>query len=1011
MDRIEASQFRRHLQTQFRTVVSVLLAAIMMVLPIGASTAQELVLTPAHDFSNVAFPAPVVVFPDFGGGFPNPPRSYVSPLDTPRLDGHGLALVAANRALVSQILSGGKVMLLDTANATRIDSYLLPHPTPTPTTWYDGYGTLAVNPAKTHVLAVTSLDTLWVIAAPFDHTAAVTMLALPSSTGTAQTRAIAFDSTTGRAYIALRTGIAVVDPPYTSVAFTIPSINGLGGAVGAIALSPDNATLVATGDPTGYGPDLRIFHAPFSAASVPEVLTIPGAFLNGMTFTPDGNKVLVVEFSAFSAPPGFPRIYAVAAPFSATSTVETLLIAALGVGQSGFEDIDISADGQLAALSGGSINPDPLVVLKAPFTAAGFSSALIDIPQFNDPYTGGPGRGAGTARFWSTAIPALPPQVWVDVSATPTGLFTGVSVTEGNSGTTNALVPVNLSGPSAQTVTVDYTTVDGTAPGGATVANNDYIPASGTLTFAPGETTKNIVVKVNGDAKYEATERFRVVISNPVNAILLDPLPGFADTATIIIVNDDATVPVAITTLALPNGVAGTPYSFQLTGTGADPLTWISTNGAFNPFPPGLTIDPATGIISGIPYTPGHYTAIINLTDGVGQLAAANFPITITGVGQPVVDLFPNPLDFGSRAVGSTSPILTVTVANDGSGPLVIGTPVVTIPVGSDFALASGALQCTAGLTVPQANTCNLYFTFTPQAAGTRSLALNLVTNAPTVSLTLTGIGTSGGLPVVSIANAVPVAEGNSGTTPMTFAVTLAPVSAVTVTVHYAATGGTATNGVDYTVGGTGTLTFAPGVTTQNITVNVNGDTQVEPDETIVMTLSVPSGATLGTATANGTILNDDVAVPSLALLSVAPSFGNQVLATTGMPHTVTIGNAGGGSLVLATPFAVLAAGDFSYASGAGMCIAGQTLAPTASCNLYIVFTPSALGTRSASIVFSSNAPDVTLVLAGVGITAAAPSASQPIPTLSQWALALLAVLMIAIVLVRERAQRGGMWP
>jgi hypothetical protein len=996
MHRIDASTFRKF--------VSVLIAGIVTMLTAGAPIAQELVVTPALAPFGVPSPRPVVVFPDLGTGLPNPARTYVAPLDFPALATHGLTLVAANRALATQEFYG-KIDLIDTSTGTRIESYDLPKPTPT--TNHDGYGTLAVNTARTHVLAVTSLDTLWVIPSPFDHTATATMLALPSSASTPQTRAIAFDGTTGRAYIALVTGIAVVDPPYTSVAFTIPTSNGvtgtpIGPVTGAIALSPDNATLVATRGTsgTGFAPDLRIFHAPFTVASVPEVLTIAGASLDGMTFTPDGSKVLVVE-NAQKPTPALPRVYSISAPFSAASTVETLQFDA-GGNHDGFEDVDISADGQLAALSGGSETGDPLIVLKAPFTAAGFSFTKIDLPQFHDPYSGTGGRGDGTARFWSAAIPALPPQVWVDLAATDEGPTGGVQVTEGNSGTIDALVKVNLSGPSAQTVTIDYTTADGTA----TAADSDYIPITGTLTFAPGEVTKNIVVKVVGDTIYEYAERFTVVISNPVNATLLGTLADFADTGTVVILNDDAVVPLAITTTALPNGVTGTPYSFQLMGTGAHPLAWsISSNVPTLPLPAGLSLDAGTGIISGIPATPIALTESITLTDPIGLFANTSLSLTITGAGIPVLTPSPNPLDFGSLTVGTTSPILSATVTNTGAADLVLGSPLASIPVNSDFAFASGAGACTDGQTLAPSAQCKLYFTFKPQATGTRSLILNLASNAAAASLTLTGVGIPAPLPIISIANAASVVEGNSGTTPMTFAVTLAPVSGSTVTVNYAATGGTATIGVDYTVAGTGTLTFAPGITTQNITVNVIGDTQVEPDETVVMTLLTPSGATLGTVTAAGTILNDDASAPVLALLTPAPNFGNQVLATTSAPRSMTIGNAGGSNVVLATPFAVLAAGDFAYTSGANACAAGQTLAPAASCNLYVTFTPSALGTRTTSVVLSSNAPDVTLIMTGVGVSAL--SSSQPIPTLSEWALALLSLLIVAVVAARQWAQRG----
>jgi hypothetical protein len=75
--------------------------------------------------------------------------------------------------------------------------------------------------------------------------------------------------------------------------------------------------------------------------------------------------------------------------------------------------------------------------------------------------------------------------------------------------------------------------------------------------------------------------------------------------------------------------------------------------------------------------------------------------------------------------------------------------------------------------------------------------------------------------------------------------------------VQYATSNGTATAGTDYAAS-SGILSFAAGVTTGTITVNVRGDRTVEPDETFLVILSGASGATLNKATGFGTILNDD---------------------------------------------------------------------------------------------------------------------------------------------------------
>jgi hypothetical protein len=91
------------------------------------------------------------------------------------------------------------------------------------------------------------------------------------------------------------------------------------------------------------------------------------------------------------------------------------------------------------------------------------------------------------------------------------------TVTEGNAGMVNATFTVSLSAMSAVDVTVHYQTADLSA-----AAGSDYQAASGTLTFAPGETSKTLTVLVNGDRSGEPNETFVVTLSSPTNATIVD---------------------------------------------------------------------------------------------------------------------------------------------------------------------------------------------------------------------------------------------------------------------------------------------------------------------------------------------------------------------------------------------------------------------------------------------------------------------------------------------------------
>jgi hypothetical protein len=91
-------------------------------------------------------------------------------------------------------------------------------------------------------------------------------------------------------------------------------------------------------------------------------------------------------------------------------------------------------------------------------------------------------------------------------------------VLEGDSGTTtNARFAVSMSEASRVPVSVDYQTADATAVSGA-----DFTPASGSVRFDPGQTSKSITVHVAGDALDEPTEAYSVNLSAPSSASIAD---------------------------------------------------------------------------------------------------------------------------------------------------------------------------------------------------------------------------------------------------------------------------------------------------------------------------------------------------------------------------------------------------------------------------------------------------------------------------------------------------------
>jgi probable HAF family extracellular repeat protein len=119
-----------------------------------------------------------------------------------------------------------------------------------------------------------------------------------------------------------------------------------------------------------------------------------------------------------------------------------------------------------------------------------------------------PNSGRQLRPFLLTPIPPGTPAL---------SIANAPAVTEGNGGTRAATFTVTLSATSTRTISVAYATSNGTS-----AAGSDYQAASGTLTFAPGETSKTITVLVNGDRLGESNETFAVNLTSPTNATIAD---------------------------------------------------------------------------------------------------------------------------------------------------------------------------------------------------------------------------------------------------------------------------------------------------------------------------------------------------------------------------------------------------------------------------------------------------------------------------------------------------------
>lgn len=256
----------------------------------------------------------------------------------------------------------------------------------------------------------------------------------------------------------------------------------------------------------------------------------------------------------------------------------------------------------------------------------GESSKTFTIPLLDDAIREGDETVNLTLSNPNAGAPGTPATATLTISdneAIPSLSISDATVTEGNSGTTNAQFTVRLSAASANQVKVRYKTLNGTA-----TAPDDYtaIPAVATdplpvLIFAAGQTSKTITVAVKGDTMDELDETFKVILSGPVNATI-PALDGTLNDGqgTARITDDDLPPVVAISDASVTEGNSGTvnaTFTLSLSAVSAKKITVkYSTLNATAVAPDDYTPVPATtgGALPIVTFLPGETTKPITVT-------------------------------------------------------------------------------------------------------------------------------------------------------------------------------------------------------------------------------------------------------------------------------------------------------------------------------------------------------------------------------------------------------------
>ena len=529
-------------------------------------------------------------------------------------------------------------------------------------------------------------------------------------------------------------------------------------------------------------------------------------------------------------------------------------------------------------------------------------------------------------------------------------------------GTPSPAQPVTLTNTGSAPLTINSISITGTDSGDFTQTNN--CPVSPATLAVTASCTINVIFTPTAPFTRTATLEVSGNISGGPATLSLTGT-GLAPVAS-----------VSPTSVNFPNqqvGTPSTPQAVTLSNTGNAPLTISSitttgtNSGDFAPTS-SCPISPATlaanaSCVINVTFTPTapfSRTATLAISDN--SFGSAQQDVSLAGVGlAPVASLSATSVNFPNQHVGTASTPQAVTLSNTGNEPMTISSITITGTNSGDFARTSNCPVSPATLAVNAS--CAINVTFTPTAPFTRTATLLISDNAfgGPQQITLTGIGTApeasllpssltfANQQVKTASAPQPLALSNPGNEPLT-------ISSIVIT------DGSGKGSSLFTQTNNCPVSPATLAANASCTINVTFTPQNTGTQTATLTVSDNAfGSPRQTASLSG-----NGAKPMGSISPTSLVFPPQLVGTTSAAQTVTLSNAGNGSLTVKNIKIDDSVGNFTDFAATNNCPA--SLAPGASCTVSVTFTPTATGIRIAALLIVDSDPQAQSVsLTGTG--------------------------------------------